>query len=69
METLKFKTNINCSSCVSQVTPALDSLKGIESWDVDIHDPKKILTVRSDSLSNLEIITKLISMGFTAEPY
>jgi hypothetical protein len=29
-ETLKFKTNINCSGCVAQAKPALDVMNGVE---------------------------------------
>jgi len=30
METLKFKTNINCGGCIAAVTPSLDALKGVK---------------------------------------
>lgn len=35
METLQFKTNINCSGCVAKVTPELNETEGIWHWNVD----------------------------------
>ncbi len=48
MRILKFKTNINCSGCVAAITPALQGLRGIEKWDVDIDNPDKVLTIQAD---------------------
>ncbi len=48
MHTLKFKTNINCSGCINAVTPHLDNLEGIKSWQVDTVTPDKILTVETE---------------------
>ena len=45
METLKFKTNINCGGCIATVTPVLNTLEGIFKWDVDTANREKILTV------------------------
>ena len=47
METLKFKTNIKCTGCLGKVTPHLDSAEGVESWEVDLENPDRILTVNS----------------------
>ncbi len=33
METLKFKTNINCGGCVAKVTPELNATEGILSLE------------------------------------
>ena len=68
METLKFKTNFNCGGCIATVTPALDSLKGIEKWEVDTVNPDKILTVQTvDGLSSEQIIGALKTKGYNAE--
>lgn len=70
MEKLKFKTNIKCGGCIATVQPYLDELTGIQSWDVDIQDTDKILTVEVDSADRtLSIISTLRSAGFTAEKY
>lgn len=45
METAKFKTNIKCGNCVAAVTPFLNEAVGEGNWQVDLQDPKKVLTV------------------------
>jgi copper chaperone len=67
METLKFKTNINCSGCVAKATPMLNELKGVEGWAVNTNDPNKILEVKTNSLKSSDIIQKLDKIGFKAE--
>ena len=68
METLKFKTNINCGSCVATVTPALNGLKDIQHWEVDTIDPNKILTVKADdNLAAVQLIDALKQKGYSAQ--
>lgn len=66
METLKFKTTINCGGCVATVTPYLNQIKGIEKWDVDTSNPQKILTVETSGLEPVVIIEKLKEAGYKA---
>lgn len=65
METLKFKTDIKCSGCVSKVTPAMDEAVGSNHWEVDIENPDKILTVSSNKLNEKEIESAIKRAGFT----
>ena len=67
METLKFKTNVNCGGCVATVTPHLNQIKGIGKWNVDTANPQKILTVEDSELGPEVIIEKLKSAGYKAE--
>ena len=67
METLKFKTTINCGGCVATVTPHLNQIKEIEKWSVDIANPQKILTVETSGLRPEVIIEKLKEAGYKAE--
>jgi copper chaperone len=68
METLKFKTNIKCDGCIATVTPALNTLQGVDQWQVDTTNPDKILTVQSgDGLSASEVINALKTKGYNAE--
>jgi copper chaperone len=68
METLKFKTNIKCDGCIATVTPALNTLQGLNKWEVDITNSDKILTVQSgDGLSASEVINALKTKGYNAE--
>jgi copper chaperone len=67
METLKFKTNVNCGGCIATVTPHLNQVKGIEKWSVDISNPLKILTVESAGLDPEVIIETLKKAGYKAD--
>ncbi|MGI8950517.1 MAG: heavy-metal-associated domain-containing protein [Chitinophagaceae bacterium] len=67
METLKFKTNINCGGCVARVTPVLNANKGIENWEVNTNNPDKILTVQTSFLKPENIIQEVNKAGFKIE--
>ena len=67
METLKFKTNVNCGGCVATVTPHLNQIKGIGKWNVDTSNPMKVLTVEASELLREVIIEKLKEAGYKAE--
>ncbi len=67
METLRFKTNINCGGCIARVTPYLNEEKAIKSWNVDTANPQKILTVETDSLSENEVEQIVREAGFKAD--
>lgn len=67
METLKFKTTINCGGCVATVTPHLNQIEGIEKWSVDTANPQKILTVETSGLRPEVIVEKLKEAGYKAE--
>lgn len=67
METLKFKTTINCGGCVATVTPHLNQIKGIEKWSVDTANSQKILTVEASGLRPEVIVEKLKEAGYKAE--
>lgn len=66
METYKFKTNINCGSCIKAVTPHLNKLEGV-TWQVDTENPDKILEVRSESADAAQIKSTVEKAGFKAE--
>ncbi len=67
METLKFKTNINCGGCIAKVTPFLDKADGIEKWEVDTENPQKILTVETSLLKSEDVIKIINDAGYKAE--
>ncbi len=67
MKTLKFKTNINCSGCVANVTPYLNGSEKIEKWDVDTNNPEKILTVEGKEIKKEEIINLVQKAGYKIE--
>jgi copper chaperone len=64
----QFKTNINCGGCLATVTPGLDANDEIKSWSVDSSDPKKVLTVETENVSEEELIKIISEAGYKAEP-
>ncbi len=63
-----FKTNINCSGCVANVTQALNAAEGICDWKVDTKNKDKILTVHAEGITENEIIKAVQSAGYKIEP-
>ncbi|MDB5234301.1 MAG: hypothetical protein JWR44_1294 [Hymenobacter sp.] len=66
MQTLKFKTNINCGGCIKAVTSTLNGEKAIQTWQVDTANPDKILTVTTD-FSSEQVQTLVEGAGFKAQ--
>jgi len=67
MNTLKFKTNVNCGGCIATVTPHLDQVKGIVKWSVDTSNPLKILTIESEGVNPEVIIDVMKGAGYKAD--
>jgi copper chaperone len=70
METkeLKFKTNINCGGCVASVKPHLDNAEGVCEWNVDTTQKDKTLTVKSEGITQEQVLEIIKKTGFKAEP-
>jgi copper chaperone len=66
METNKYKTNVKCTGCVATVTPFLNAAVGENKWEVDLTDPSRVLTVKSDTDTNV-VISALEKAGYKAE--
>ena len=60
---LRFKTNINCSNCIKAVSPFLNEIEEI-SWEVDITNPDKILTIKGKNPDSKTIISTVEEAGF-----
>jgi len=67
MAELLFKTNIKCNGCITKVTPFLDGEKQIQEWKVDLENPDRVLSVKSEELSSEKVIDLLKKSGYTAE--
>jgi copper chaperone len=65
---LQFKTNLNCGGCVSKVQADLDNANGIGAWEVDTTNSDKILTIKSEGITEQEVVALVKSKGFKAEP-
>ena len=64
MQTLTFKTNINCGGCLKAVAPALNQQAGPGNWQVDTDNPDKLLTVSSDALTAAQVVQVVEAAGF-----
>jgi copper chaperone len=67
MKTVKFKTKINCGSCVKSVTPFLNELDNVDEWKVDTNNPDKILEVLLDDEDSNTVIEAVQKAGFEIE--
>ena len=67
MKTLKFKSNINCTGCLSKVTPVLNEEKAIEKWDVNLVSDDRILTVETSNLDAEKVKQTVQKAGFNLE--
>jgi copper chaperone len=67
MKKLKFKSNINCTSCLSKVQPALDKEDKIKSWEVDLESDDRILTIKTEEMSAEDVKKAIAKVGFVAE--
>lgn len=63
----QFKTNINCSGCVAMVKPHLDQAPGISEWEVNTENRDKILTVKTEGMTEQQVIELVTKTGFKAE--
>jgi copper chaperone len=61
---VKFKTNINCGSCVAKASPYLNQENSIEKWEVDITTADKVLTVSGAHLDKEKIKEVVEKAGF-----
>ena len=63
----QFKTNINCGGCISSVKPHLDNKVGADQWAVDTTSKDKILTVKSNGITEDEVIETVQKAGYKIE--
>ena len=63
----KFKTTINCGSCVNTVKFFFDKEEKIKDWKVDTENPDKILEIDTE-LSENEVIEPLKAPPYEATP-
>ncbi|GEO04446.1 hypothetical protein AAE02nite_21100 [Adhaeribacter aerolatus] len=67
MKTIELKTNIMCGSCIAKVTPTLNETIGENNWQVDTQNPKKVLSVTTENLSEADVIKAVEKAGYKAE--
>ncbi|KAF9134709.1 Cytosolic copper metallochaperone [Mortierella sp. 14UC] len=64
MPVYTYNVTMTCSGCSGAVTRVLSKLAGVESFDVSLETQK--VTVKSDSLSEQEILEKIQKTGKAA---
>lgn len=64
MTTKRYRTNLNCGSCVAAVRPHRDAAHGIHHWGVDTTSPSKTLTVAGDDIGRRRVGELLGKAGF-----
>jgi copper chaperone len=67
MNTVKFKTKINCGGCLSTVTPFLNELDNVDLWKVDLESPDRILEVELDDDNVNAVVDAVKKAGFEIE--
>lgn len=60
MTETKYKTNLNCGSCVAAVTPHLNGEGRIKRWSVDTKSPDKVLSVEGEGVG-VETVERLVA--------
>lgn len=56
-----------CGSCIAKVTPVLNEAIGENNWKVDTANPKKVLWVTTENLSEADVIKAVEKAGYKAE--
>lgn len=67
MQTVEFKTNMKCQTCLGKVGPNLDAEPRIKSWEADLDDPRKMIRARIVADEDREKVAQAIrEAGFEA---
>ncbi|MGE3262340.1 MAG: heavy-metal-associated domain-containing protein [Bacteriovoracia bacterium] len=64
METKTYRTNLNCGKCLATVTPFLNGENSIVSWELDIQDQRKPLTIRAEKVNDGAVRSAVEKAGF-----
>ena len=62
-----FKTNIKCNACINAASSVLDHTHGLVSWEVDLQDPERKLTIEGEVKDWDLLIEKLKQLGYHLE--
>jgi copper chaperone CopZ len=66
MSDLKLKTNVKCAACVAKITPYLNEVAGADSWNVDLTDSGRLLTVKGNAQAQ-DVVEALKKAGYKGE--
>lgn len=62
--TRRFRTNINCGSCVARVSPFLNKEPSISRWAVDTGKAEKVLTVEGENFTAETVRSAIERAGY-----
>ena len=66
---MEYKLTINgvkCEGCVNRINNVLNTIKGIESFNVSLETKTLTIKVKREKILN-EVITKIENLGFKVE--
>lgn len=66
-ETVRYKTNINCSGCVEKVANTLNTIEGVHHWEVDTGSLDKTLLVEYTDNAEQDVLAAVQEKGFRIE--
>jgi len=66
MNTVKLKTNFKCSGCSAKVDEYLKKEPRIKSWEVNLNDINKTLTINYENITTDEILLLIKKAGYKA---
>ena len=64
MEKLLFKTSLKCNGCVRAITPGLESIPGIEQWNVNLESADRVLEVESTEDVSVQVLESVKKAGY-----
>lgn len=67
MNTMTFKTNINCGGCKRTIAAFFQKESRIAKWDVDLSSPERILTVEAEGISEQDVVEIGRKAGFNLQ--
>jgi hypothetical protein len=71
MKVLLFATNVNTAGDVAHISPAFDTLAGVQQWTVDTSDCDKVLRIIAVADISVQVEILLFQRGYTCQrmPY
>lgn len=64
MKTLRFKTNIESTQSVANISNFIDNMHGVKNWEIDLRSTDKVLTIRGRVNRPGMIVKKIHKAGF-----
>ena len=64
METIRFKTNLKCGGCIKAINTGLESLNIIDTWNVDLDNPDRVLEIKAPEDVSEQVIESVKKAGY-----